>query len=268
MLGLARDSRRNSPGPQVAPRDLAVARTERLDLVDGTDKVDGSNALSQIVAGGFSHWREERGRLPSPRGRLTSLADRVEVAGSLRFSPRVYARPLQTSITLVLEHVDPGLSRAHRELYPERIVEHIPFSLTLLYPWLPAADVTEPDVERLRTYFARRPPLEFDLTRVTEFPGIVAYAVPEPDDELRALMRRLWKLYPECPPYGRPGSDPPPHATLTRYANPENASFEEAKKRVEPLLPVHCHVTEATLQEEYELDRMRIRDTFPFGSGV
>jgi hypothetical protein len=176
------------------------------------------------------------------------------------------ARPLQTSITLVLEHVDSELARAHRDLYPERIPEHIPFSLTLLYPWLPAAAVTDADLEELRAYFATCPALEFDLTRVAEFPGVVAYAVPEPDGELRALMRGLWKLYPQCPPYGRPGSDPPPHATLTRYANPENARFEEAKKRVEPLLPVHCRVTEATLQEEYELDRMRIRQTFPFAS--
>jgi hypothetical protein len=168
----------------------------------------------------------------------------------------------------VLEHVDAELARAHRELYPERIPEHIPFSLTLLFPWLPAAEVTQTDLERLRTYFARWAPLEFDLTRVAEFPGIVAYAVPEPDDELRAVMRGLWTLYPQCPPYGRQGSEPAPHATLTRYANPENASFEEAKKRVQPLLPVHCRVTEATLQEEYELDRMRIRATFPFGSSV
>jgi 2'-5' RNA ligase superfamily protein len=178
----------------------------------------------------------------------------------------VETRPLQTSITLVLEHVDAELSRAHRELYPERIPEHIPFSLTLHYPWLPAAEVAPADLERLRIFFAGRPVLEFDLTHVAEFPGVVAYAVPEPDDQLRATMRGLWALYPQCPPYGRQGFDPPPHATLTRYANPENATFEEAKERVEPLLPVHCVVTEATLQEEYELDRMRVRDTFPFGS--
>jgi hypothetical protein len=173
-------------------------------------------------------------------------------------------RALQTSITLVLEHVDRELARAHRELYPERIPENIPFSLTLHYPWLPAAEVTESDLERLRAFFAERPPLEFDLTHVTEFPGAVAYAAPEPDTDLRATMRALWAMYPQCPPYGRPGSDPPPHATLTRYANPDNATFEEAKRRVEPLLPVHCVVTEATLQEEYELDRMRVWETFPF----
>jgi 2'-5' RNA ligase superfamily len=173
-------------------------------------------------------------------------------------------RALQTSITLDLEHGDPELTKAHRELYPERIPEAIPFSLTLHYPWVPAADVTEADLERARSYFASRGPLEFDLVRVTEFPGLVAYAEPEPDDELRATMRGLWALYPDLPPYGRPGLDPPPHATLARYANPENATFEAAKARVEPLLPVRCVVTEAILQEEYELDRMRVRERFPF----
>jgi hypothetical protein len=28
---------------------------------------------------------------------------------------------------------------------------------------------------------------------------------------------------------------------------------------------VQCIITEATLQEEYELDRMRVRETFAFG---
>jgi hypothetical protein len=174
-------------------------------------------------------------------------------------------RPLETSITLDLEHCDAGLTEAHRELYPERIPEQIPFSITLLYPWLPAAQVTEAELERLRSFFAERPPLEFELTHVTEFPGLVAYAVPEPDEELRATMRALWALYPQCPPYRREGFDPPPHATLTRYANPENATFEEAKARVEPLLPVRCIVTAAIVQEEFELDRMRVRATLPFG---
>lgn len=174
-------------------------------------------------------------------------------------------RPLETSITLFLEHCDAALSEVHRELYPERIPEQIPFSLTLLYPWIRAADVTEADLEQLRAFFAERPPLEFELTRVAEFPGLVAYAVPQPDDALRATMRALWALFPQCPPYGRPGFDPPPHATLGRYEGPTPITFEQAKERVEPLLPVRCVVTEATLQEEYELDRMRVRDTFPFG---
>jgi len=174
-------------------------------------------------------------------------------------------RPLETVITLVLEDCDPELSKAHRELYPERIAEHIPFSLTLLYPWLPAAEVTDLDLESVRSFFAVRSALEFELVRVTEFPNLVAYAVPEPDEQLRATMRALWALYPQCPPYGRPGFDPPPHATLARYAGPGRVTFAQAKERVEPLLPIACGVEEATLMEEYEPDRMRVRETFPFG---
>jgi len=173
-------------------------------------------------------------------------------------------RPLETVITLVLESCDPSLSEAHRELYPERVAEHIPFSLTLLYPWLPAADLSPGEIEQLRSFFARRPPLAFDLAEVAEFPGLVAYAVPRPDDDLRATMRALWALYPQCPPYGRPGSDPPPHATLGRYEGPTPITYEQARQRVEPLLPVRCVMMEATLMEEYEPDRMRVRDTFPF----
>jgi 2'-5' RNA ligase superfamily len=174
-------------------------------------------------------------------------------------------RPLETVITLVLEHADAELSKAHRELYPERIAESIPFSLTLLYPWIPAASVTDGDLEELRSFFAGRPPLDFELTHVAEFPGLVAYAVPEPENELRAMMRALWALYPQCPPYGEPGSDPPPHATLGRYEGTTPITLEQAKARVEPLLPVRCIVEEATLLEEHELDRLRVRSMFPFG---
>lgn len=174
-------------------------------------------------------------------------------------------RPLETVITLVLEHVDPELSRAHRELYQERIAENIPFSLTLLYPWIPAASVTEDDLAELGSFFSARPPLEFDLTQVKEFPGAVAYAAPQRDAELRATMKALWQLYPQYPPYGEPGNEPPPHATLGRYGGDTPITFQQARERVEPLLPVHCVVEQATLLEEYEPDRLRLRATFPFG---
>lgn len=175
-------------------------------------------------------------------------------------------RPLETFITLVLEHVDPELSEAHRELYPERVVEHIPLSLTLLYPWIPAKEVTPADLAELRSFFAGRSPLEFDLVRVAEMPGLVAYAVPEPDDELRTTMRALWAKYPDYPPYRQPGSEPPPHCTLGRLEGEYAISLEQAVERVEPVLPVHCVVEEATLMEEYAIDRCRVRETFPFGS--
>ena len=160
---------------------------------------------------------------------------------------------------------DAALAQAHRELYPERIPEHIPLSLTLLYPWIPAESVKQADIEQLRAFFASRPALDFQLTRLAEFPGKVVYAVPEPDGKLRATMRALWALYPEYPPYGEPGGDPPPHCTLGRLEGDYAITLEQAAARVGPLLPVSCMLEAATLMEEYDIDRCRIRETFPFG---
>ena len=110
------------------------------------------------------------------------------------------------------------------------------------------------------------PPLTFDLVRVTEFPGVVAYAAPEPDEELRATMRALWALYPDYPPYGRPGNDPAPHCTLGRLEGDHAITLEQASARVEPLLPVRCEVTEATLFiEPQAVSRCAPVRAFPFG---
>jgi hypothetical protein len=43
-------------------------------------------------------------------------------------------RPIETFITLILEHVDSALAEAHRGLYPERVREHIPLSLDAPVP--------------------------------------------------------------------------------------------------------------------------------------
>jgi hypothetical protein len=171
-----------------------------------------------------------------------------------------------TALTLDLEHVDAELSRAHRELYPERIAENLPLSITLLYPWIPAERLSDEDVEAARAFFATRPVLRFDLVRIAEFPGAVAYAVPEPDTELRATMRALWARYPDCPPYGRPGSDPEPHCTLARYAAVGAVTLEQVRARVEPLLPISCEAGAAALLVEDEDGRFTAAASFPFAS--
>jgi hypothetical protein len=171
----------------------------------------------------------------------------------------------ETFLTLDLEHVDRDLSRAHRELYPERIAENIPLSITLLYPWIPADELTDNDVDAVRAFFATRPALRFDLVRVAEFPGAVAYAVPEPDGDLRATMRALWARYPQYPPYGQEGNDPPPHCTLARYAAVGAVTLEQVRARIEPLLPVRCEVGAATLMIEAEPDRCRAATSLPLG---
>lgn len=173
---------------------------------------------------------------------------------------------LQSALTLFLTG-QPELEAAHWELYPERVDENIPLSLTLLYPFAPPTEA-EQHFDELREFFATRPPLSFDLVRMAEFPGAGIYAVPEPDDGLRTTMRALWARFPQYPPYGQAGSVPPPHASLGRFAAdpaPDTLA-SRAEARVGPLLPAHFDVREVTLMEMHEFDRWHVRTTFPLGS--
>lgn len=170
---------------------------------------------------------------------------------------------LQSALTLFLTG-HPDLEAAHWELYPERVEENIPLSLTLLYPFAPPDEV-EQHLDALRSFFATLPPLEFSLVRLAEFAGAGLYLVPEPDGELRATMRALWARFPQYPPYGQPGSDPPPHASIGRFAaDPDpDTLVARGEKRLAPLLPASFVVHEATLMEMHERDRWRVRTTFP-----
>lgn len=200
---------------------------------------------------------------PARRGTASSRLRRHGPAGRAGKPPELP----DTLITLVLEQADPELAEAHWELYPERVPEQIPLSLTLLYPWIPVGSLTEEDLDGLRSFFRGRRRFDFDLTHVAEFPGLVVYAVPEPDGELRAMMRALWELYPQYPPYGRPGSSPDPHATLGRLEGEHAITLAAAEKRVARILPVHCDIREATLMQEREPDRWYVRENLPLGGG-
>jgi hypothetical protein len=175
-------------------------------------------------------------------------------------------RGLETFLTLILADAAPELARAHDELYPERVPEAIPLSLTLLYPFATQENV-EAYVPEVRSFFASRKPFAFELTHVAQWEGGGAvYGVPEPDEELRATMRALWERFAEFPPYGKPGNDPPPHASLTLDGGPDPAvTLARVEDRLAGLLPARFQIDEVALMEEYEPDRCRIRETFAFG---
>ncbi len=176
-------------------------------------------------------------------------------------------RQLETYLTLVLAEQNPALAAAHDELYPERVPEGIPLSLTLLYPFAAPAEVDR-HRETLRSFFASHPPFDVELAGLAQWEGNGAvYAVPEPEQPLRDLMRALWLLFPQFPPYGEVGGDPPPHASLTLTGGDDRAAaLDRVERRLAGLLPARFHITEVTLMEEIEPDRMRPRETFRLGT--
>ena len=76
----------------------------------------------------------------------------------------------ETFVTLILKDAYPALAEAHDELYPERIPENIPLTLTLLYPFAPRAELDD-YLPRAREFFASRAPFSFDIVRPAQWPG-------------------------------------------------------------------------------------------------
>jgi len=175
---------------------------------------------------------------------------------------------LESFLTLILADQAPELAAVHDELYPMRVDEGIPLTVTLLYPFLPPASIGEAKLAELREFFASRPSFSFGISRVAQWDrGRAVYGVPEPDDELRATMRALWARYPQCPPYGVPDSDPPPHASLTVDGGDDPDTLRaRVEQRLRDVLPAQFEIREAALMEEFEPDRCRLRETFRFGA--
>jgi hypothetical protein len=174
---------------------------------------------------------------------------------------------LETYLPLLLADQNAALAAAHDELYPERVGEGIPLSLTLLYPFAAPSEVDQ-HRQTLRSFFASHPPFAFELARLAQWKESGAvYAVPEPVKPLRELMRALWRLFPQFPPYGEPGGDPPPHASLTYTGGDDRAATRaRVERRLEGLLPAQFQISEVALMEESEPDRWRLRETFPLGT--
>jgi 2'-5' RNA ligase len=162
----------------------------------------------------------------------------------------------------VLEDAAP-FDEVRRDFAVETFALGIPFHVTLLYPFAPREELTDAVRAQARELFATQRPFELELTRLAMWPEVV-YAVPEPDDVLRACMRGVFERFPQWPPYGGIHPDVMPHATLGEEVDAA-AVYPEIERRLAHELPRRYSITEATLLEEVTAERWRERERFPFG---
>jgi 2'-5' RNA ligase len=163
---------------------------------------------------------------------------------------------VETALVIAIDNAEP-FDEVRRELMPSVVATGIPFHVTLLVPFGSEAEL----VREARAFFAEQVPLEFELTRVATWPDVV-YLVPEPDDELRALMMALFAGFPEWPPYEGIHAEVIPHATLGEGVDAA-AVRAEIERRVAPHLPHRCQARDVTFLEEFAEGRWRERERFP-----
>ena len=162
---------------------------------------------------------------------------------------------MQTALVIVVDEAEP-FHQVRREFAADTVALGIPFHVTLLWPFGDLAD-------EAREFFAERQPFEFALTRVATWPTVV-YLAPEPDGELRALMRALFARFPEWPPYDGIHHEVIPHATLGEDVDAE-AVRADIERRVAAHLPHRCQARDVSFLEEFAPQRWRERERFPLG---
>lgn len=126
----------------------------------------------------------------------------------------------------------------------------VPAHITLLYPFLPPAEIDAQEIERLEELFAQVPgfPLQFNESR--RWPDVL-YLHPSPPELVRALMERLFAAYPQLPPYGGQVAEPTPHLTIAQA--PDASVLEDISQQFERAargrLPIRAEVREASLMQ-------------------
>ncbi|WP_326836621.1 2'-5' RNA ligase family protein [Amycolatopsis rhabdoformis] len=126
-----------------------------------------------------------------------------------------------------------GLLDAAAAIDPALVRAGLPPHVTALYPFLPAAELTDEVDAAVTALAAAHEVVDVPLADLVVAPGFVAAAAPA----LQALADAAGDRWPGVQPYGgRFGPHPPAHLTIAMGGTDEQNT--EVARRVEGLLPL------------------------------
>ena len=147
---------------------------------------------------------------------------------------------------------------------PAKPSNGVPAHVTVLYPFVPAAEVDDALVARLRELFAAIPSFGFELRECRHFPAVL-YLAPEPPEPFVSLTEAVVAAYPGFPPYEGVFDEVVPHLTA---AEGKPAVLSRAERDIRRWLPIAAEAREIVLLEELDPDlaRWRTHSRLPLGA--
>ena len=138
--------------------------------------------------------------------------------------------------------------------------------MTLLYPFIPRAQIRPSDVSLLRRIIVEEPAFELELARAATFPAEppspgTTYLAPEPPEPFARLTRAIWTAFPDHPPFEGVYDEIAPHVTVADDAS----RLEEVTLTATAALPTRQPIGEAWLIVEGDDDHWTRRATFRLG---
>ena len=150
----------------------------------------------------------------------------------------------ETALLLPVPAAEPAVGR-HRARLDEAARDGVPAHITVLYPFLPPAEISERLLARLRDLFAGFGAFEFTLDRVGWFGDEVVWLGPGEPERFSALTALAFAAFPSCPPYGGGYDEVIPHLTVGDRGG--LTAMRAAAAAILPHLPIEATATEVTL---------------------
>lgn len=145
----------------------------------------------------------------------------------------------RTLLALMVPEAEPLVGEMRARLDPSArlgLGSHI----TLVYPWLDSADVTDEALGRLRRVVAGQAALSFRLDRVDAFPSTV-WLSPSPFEAIASLAASLEAAFPERPRIGPTFDRYVPHLSVARNVRKDGDNIAVAlHDRLRRHGPVDC----------------------------
>jgi 2'-5' RNA ligase len=127
---------------------------------------------------------------------------------------------LTTAIMIVAPHELQAIAVPMLRRYAPETLARVPAHLTVLYPFV-AYERLDEACAQLYRICANIAPFEVTMAGYAEFPGVI-YMPPRNPQLIKRVFRRIYRHFPECPPYGGAfGDDLTPHMTVGEFETQE-----------------------------------------------
>ena len=152
----------------------------------------------------------------------------------------------QTAVLVLVPETE-GAVAEHRAHLDMAASWGVPAHLSVVYPFVPPADVDDGVLAALAAAIGTVPTFECTFPRTEWFGDDVLWLAPEPDAPFSDLIRAVVTAFPAHQPYGGVYDEPIPHLTVGELRLGSAEELAAAERAVAAHLPIRARVDRAVL---------------------
>ena len=152
----------------------------------------------------------------------------------------------------------------YRERFDPSARRNVPAHVTILYPFMPPAQVDSGVIEELRAIATAVRCFEYRLAETRRFP-VALYLAPQPEDSFAALTAAVFRAFPDYPPFEGKFATVVPHVTVAHADEAQLCEIEvELRIALASGSPLRARCSEMVLIENSS-GRWEELQRFPLG---